>query len=264
MSRKVCVLVALVVLQAWLIVRLIGGLRKVGESEAKAQKRADLAAEADPDRDIEKHVRQLARLVADQGVEAHLRETAALRLMGLGETARSAIPALVGVLSDPHEDVRMCAAQALGDVGQGDPRAFDALVRALGDPARQVWHAAAISLAYLDSANSRTAAALGAVLLDRKPGEQVRRRMLSAASLPDVILAAGVVGAAKAYLNDLKAALDTVRSRRLDAASRLAELGPSGRPALPALRLAAEDGDPVVRQAAAEALKKVEGRGTRP
>src|SRR5262249_43629245 len=52
--------------------------------------------------------------------------------------------------------------------------------------------------------------------------------------------------------------------RRLWAASRLAELGPAARPALPALRLAADDGGPVVRRAAAEALKKVEGQGPRP
>jgi len=81
--------------------------------------------------------------------------------------------------------------------------------------------------------------------------------------LPALVRAVGAVGTATIYLNYLQKARESVRERRRWAAARLAELGPAARPALPALRLAADDGDPVVRRAAVDALKKVEGQETR-
>src|SRR5262245_19912892 len=186
-------------------------------------------------------------------------------LGAFGEKARPAIPALVGALRDPEYDVRWGAAHTLGEVGRWDRRAVVGLVRALGDPSRQVWQEATLSLAKVDPAGARTAAALGALLLDWEPDDSERCLVIRADVLLAAVLDGGLdaVTAVQDYLGRLELVRGCIRNRRLLAATKLAELGPAARPALPALRLAAEDGDPVVRRAAAEVLKKVEGQGRR-
>jgi HEAT repeat protein len=196
----------------------------------------------------------------DPGVRCH-----ACNVLGVfGEKGRPAIPALVGALRDPDSDVRRLAAHALAEVGRRDRRAVMGLVCALGDPVREVWHTAALALAKVDPAGARTIAALGALLLDREPDESIRRLMYSAKTLLDLALAEGAVVAVKVYLNDLEAMQESVRKRRLLAVANLAELTPAVKPALPALRLAADDGDPHVRRAAAAVLKELEGQEKRP
>jgi len=228
-----------------------------------------VAAPLDPptaDRDIDKRARELAQQLADQGADADMRREAAEELSRFKGMARPAIPTLVRALRDPDAGVRSEVAYALGRVSKGDRRAISGLVGALGDPAREVWHEATLSLAKIDPTGPRTAAALGALLLDRQPDEYLRRAMIQHAKLLLTLVLAGDLDAAEAveaYLEVLRGLRSSVRARRKDAASKLAKLGPAGRPALPALRLAAEDGDPLVRRAAVEALKKVEGQGTR-
>src|SRR5262245_33046505 len=229
---------------------------------------AFLAAPLDPptaERDTDKRVRELAQLVVDKAADPAERRMAALELAGLGEKARLAIPALVRALRDPDGPVQSSAATALGLVGKGDRRAITGLVRALGDPDRLVRYEATMSLTFLAPAGPATAAALGAVLLDRLYDEYLSSVGFLAKGLL-VPLVTGYVDVEGSGgwgdLYTLQALGDSVRGRRLWAAFKLAELGPAARPALPALRLAAEDGDPVVRRAAVEALKKVEGQGT--
>src|SRR5262245_50459179 len=90
------------------------------------------------DRATERRVADLARQVADEGLDLERRYNAALQLGKIGTAAKSAVPALL---------------------------------RALRDPDRRVWQMAAESLRRVDPAGPATAAALGALLLDWKPDE---------------------------------------------------------------------------------------------
>src|SRR5262249_42623015 len=116
--------------------------------------------------------------------------------------------------------------------------------------------------------NPARAAGRGAQLLDRQYDEYLGPLGEAVLEL-FAPLATGVfdptrLATVESLLDDLHRRSLGVRSDRQEAAHVLARLGPAARPALPALRLAAQDGDPVVRRAAAEALRKVEGEGPRP
>ena len=193
----------------------------------------------------------------------NLRWSACRVLAAFGERARPAVPALIRVLGDHDRSVRYEAVLALGAVGRGDQRAAAGLAGALRAPEREVRQEATRALWEADRSNPAIAAALGVQLLDWQPDEYLD--LLGEATLELLApLATGVFNPAGsrtvvrqlAFVPRLRF---QIRLERQEAAELLGHLGVAARPALPALRLAAQDGDPVVRKAAAEALKKVEG-----
>ena len=252
-----------------------------------------------PDHEIDRRVRELARQLSDKGTGSYLRQEATLELKKIGPRARAAVPALLRALHEPGRgwaaaealqkvdpdnkeavpalvrdlnsrdpDVRLNACAVLPDFGERARVAIPALVRALCDPDRWVRRVATTSLTDLDPAGPATAAALGALLLDREPDDlglmyslKPAARNLLATVLGGDLAAVGP--AVQRYSEALWSKRDRVRERRLWAAAKLTELGLAAKPALPALRLAADDGDPQVCRAATEALKRVEGQGTR-
>jgi len=112
------------------------------------------------------------------------------------------------------------------------------------------------------------AAALGAGLLDWRPGESLQ--LVGPAALNLLApLVTGNFDPVRFRTMPVRLRLFClmrlrVREQREGVAEDLARLGPAARPALPALRIAAHDGDPHVRRAAVEALKKVERKESRP
>jgi len=137
----------------------------------------------------------------------------------------TAVPSLLSLLKDSDRGVRLRAVAALGDLGGEVRRALPALLAALGETA----------------------------LNDRDDGVRAEavRALLRAGPQP-----ATEVGA---LVDALHSELDVVR---FHAAVALGDLGPAGRPAVPALIHASLwDEEAAVRVGAAGALWKIDGKG---
>lgn len=90
------------------------------------------------------------QIAALQSPEQLSREMALVRMAQMGGHARDGIAAIVLVLKDPTEGVRMAAAQTLGRLGNPSDVSGPALFAALDDPAVSVRVAAIGSLRHLD------------------------------------------------------------------------------------------------------------------
>ncbi len=155
------------------------------------------------------------------------RVEAALALSKMAPASRSAVPALTAALSDREPFVRMDAALALMRLrGEGRPAA-PALARALRDDRNRTNLGA-----FPFTVQEQVAVALGWVT----------------AGTPDAVPA----------LTDALRSARTERSREA-AARALGEVGPDARPAVAELRKLTDAPDLGVRQAAREALEKIEG-----
>ena len=139
----------------------------------------------------------------------------------IGANAKQAIPTLVKSLSSQDEEVVASAIFALGKIGPAAIGAVPQLRNLLG--------------------NQSTLVRLASVraLLEIQPGQ----RQLAAIAAPQLI---------QALSNERELV-------RAEAASALGELGDLGRRAIPSLRKLLDDESARVREAAAEALKKLEG-----
>jgi len=179
-----------------------------------------------------------------------LRETAIDALASIGPGAASAVPTLVSLLTDSKVGQR--AAQALGRIGSGARSATPALVGLLRSTQSSVRITAAIALG--DVGADRTTAdtvsvALGLALADAN----TTVRQQAALSL------AKLGREARAALPHLTQALrdeNTFAHRHV--AHALGEMGPAAASALPALKEKLADEDPATREAAAQAIRKVE------
>ena len=206
-----------------------------------------IAASAEPDERLrEAALHGLARFDAPEArgtllaAASHPSDRArAAAMRGLGQSAPDprALPALLHGLSDRNAWVRYYACQALGRLG--DPAAAAAVVALLGDPAGQVRIAAVEALARIDDDAARRAL-----------------REATASGEPELQRAA-LRGVGAARLSDgLPLVLDAVAApdalTRLVAISALSAFEAPG--VLASLRLAADDRDDRVRQAALDAL----------
>jgi len=168
----------------------------------------------------------------------------------LEDAAAPAVPALIGALSDSDIFVRWSAARTLGRINaKAGAQAVPALALALSDPDLDVRVTAASTLeAYGPAAR----AAIPALADGAGRGDPEFRRAAmyalqaigseaSRAALPNLIV-------------DLRS--DDPRVRRT-AAETLGHFGAAARNAVPALRLALQDEDADVRQAASDALLSI-------
>lgn len=219
--------------------------------------------------------------------------TAAIEAAGrLGGEAREALPNVTEVLKDKKADrlTREAAARALMQIGGVEtyPAMVPVLIDALGDPATDanVRKASAIALGHLMKGTGGPAvAALGQALTMDKSVDVRREAAVglekigaeSRAALPalqkalkdddkfvrsNALHAIGSLGKdATAAIPDVTPCLtDQVVEVRLAAIVALGHLGSKDDTAVVnALKSAAQDGQLAVREAAAEALKKIEG-----
>ncbi|MCG3178746.1 MAG: hypothetical protein BIFFINMI_01075 [Phycisphaerae bacterium] len=161
----------------------------------------------------------------------------------IGCIAPQSQAALVAALSDKEYNVRVAAAEALGNCGPAAKGAADALVKLLADPRGEVRRAAVQALGRLGEA-----AALATAL----SADDAQVRGWSARALGDMGNAAAAAVPAL-----VKAAADGDPQVRREAVLSLALLGPSAAGARDALSKACQDEDYVVRTAAAAALERI-------
>jgi HEAT repeat protein len=169
-----------------------------------------------------------------------VRRGRAAELLGALGTSE-AVEALVALLDDPDEEVRLVAARALGRAE--DPAAAEALVRSLGGSRAVPQRVVARSLARLGSgAEPALVAALGSA------------DVLTRAVAADILGLVGAVGSVPV----LAAAVRDPEGGevRIRAARALGRLGLSGG-APPLLEAVAEDNPPALRAVAARALGDV-------
>lgn len=189
--------------------------------------------------------RWLEALTSDS-VEA--RREAALALGQVGRrTEAEAIPALQKALADPDAFVRLHAAAALGTIGPRAAATVPSLVERLADRDPMVADGAAKALGRL---GAKASAALSKALDPQESPEDVR--VLAAFALGG--LGADGVSPLLRGLNDRSAAVRRTTARALGKSGGLAASAVK-----PLERLAEQDPDPRVRQAAAAAVRSIRG-----
>jgi HEAT repeat protein len=200
------------------------------------------------------------------------------------EIARDAIPALTQAVSDPETSVRLQAAFAIGRMGavaessvptlaaalakEKDLAVRKEIVKSLGGMGTAAAPAASAILKLLhdDNAEIRQAAALGLSKIGPEASTALPE-LLKAARDRDksvrchAIHAIGSLGKpAMSAIPELIEILrkDEVADVRVAAIEELAAFGPDAKAAIDALNTAARDGRPAIREAAQEALKKIQ------
>jgi HEAT repeat protein len=169
----------------------------------------------------------LAAILAGDA-EGAVRSEAALALMKMHPASRTAVPALTQALQDEEPGVRMYAALALFRFGREARSAVPALIRALGEEGNQRSVGA-----FFFTIREAMAMTLGRVSAGTAEGVPALMEILT--GKPTLSLRRAVVRA-------------------------LGDIGAEARPATPHLRKILADAGPQLREAAAEALQKIEGR----
>jgi HEAT repeat protein len=191
----------------------------------------------------------LAACLKDAEVEVRMSSTYALARMG--PTAAPAVPALgAAAAGDKEAAVRKEAAKALAAIGPKAGDAASALIKALQDSNADVRLQAAYALGRI---GPDAAAALPDLIKAVKDKDKSVRC--------HAIHAIGAMGkAATPAIPDLIGAVkdDVVADVRLAAIEELAAFGPDAKAAQDVLMVASRDGKPAIREAAQDALKKIQ------
>ncbi len=215
----------------------------------------------------------LIRALGDLDIE--VRWKAAVSLVKAGRTA---VPPLIGALTDANVYVRQGAARVLGDIGQRTTEVTASLIKTMSDPDPKVREFSAEALGKLGKGGAASIKALIAALSDIDPfvvGQSTASLGMSGReALPSVmavlqdknervraaaLVAIGKMGdAGQAAIPGLMAALnDGSADVRWHAANDLGALGPLAREAASALLARLSDPDQDVRWAADLALDMV-------
>ena len=199
---------------------------------------------------------ELADLLKDKQSDRISRSSAAFALGQLGAfDAATSVPVLSESLNDngTPAEVRKAAAEALGVLGPDARAAAVHLGAALKDKNLDVRRAAAVALDRLGKEAKPAFAAMKEALRDED--RAVRSQ---------VIHALGNVGRETPEVVPLliDATQDKVTEVRLTAIYALAAVGPAAKAAIPVLTNASRDGQPALRDAATEALKKIQEKST--
>jgi len=200
------------------------------------------------------------------------------------ELGKEFVPALAKCLNDDNAAVRQQAAFALGRVGAATEPATAALIDALGkEKDASVRKEILKTFASLGAAASMAAAAVLSSLQDANvevrqaaaialarispPADLAMPKLLKAIHDPDksvrchAIHALGALG--KPAVSAIPELIEILRKDdtadvRLAAIEELASFGPDAKAALDSLTVASKDGRPAIREAAQEALKKIQ------
>jgi len=216
----------------------------------------------------------VADLVKDlRGPDWDRRVMAAAMLGSLGAAAKPALPALLDGLKDPEATVlyRTAATLTLGQIGPEAKEAIPALIELLRardtrpglDPSdTDLWHQARANAAYaLGHIGPADTAAVIPALLDAVRKERGKIRGLALSSLGS--LGAGPDPETRAATPTILQTLEDWKEEawvRVAAAELLGRIGPAAKSALPGLTRAAQETNAELAKAAADSLKKIEGR----
>lgn len=195
---------------------------------------------------------QLLAILKDNKSDRFTRIYAANIVARFKEDATTSVPVLMATVGDPEAlaAVREAAADALGRLGPDAAEAVGLLARVLKDKEASVRRAAAVALGQLGEKSLAAWPAVKEALTDSD--KAVRHQAIR--------LAGSFGGQEKSVVAPLaQAALsDEHTENRLAAIQELGELGPIAAPARPILaKIAHGDVRPTVREAAANALKRV-------
>jgi len=206
------------------------------------------------------------------------RRDAAAVLGALGPAAKPAVLSLVGVLNDPNTVVRDRAVRALGSIGLQSETVMNGLLHALRDPEWTVRYAAVMQFSFngfsspeshavlqdLTTDSNQTVAHLAqsAVAAAERPIQSATYRFMlkqGTNRIYTLLQLAKLGPRAAETAPDIAGILTSDQPlERYLAACALAEMGPAAKEIVSAVRAAAQDADPVVREAAAEALYAIE------
>jgi alpha-L-fucosidase len=190
--------------------------------------------------DESRGVKALIRALEDKSPKIRL--AAAYVLGPMGRKARSAVPALLKTLSDPDNAVRVWTLKSLGDIDLRNPDVIAAAIKALRDPEPDVRRVALSTVIRLGPAATGVSTTLVDVLQDADAGIRAK-----------ACIAFRELG------SDGKAGIPALITRlsdpeldvRIRATEALARIGPGG---IPPLVRALKERDPRTRRAAAEIL----------
>ncbi len=206
--------------------------------------------------------------------DPQVRRDAASTLGALGPVARPAVPSLIAALNDPDTLVRDRVTRALGSIGIPGDAVVQGLLRALRDPEWTVRHAAVTQFAFSGFASEEALPALRALEQDenRTVAGLARSAVASAQrdAQADVHLLMLEHGGNRTYslvqlarlgprAAEATAAIRGILTSGLPLERYLAvcALEAIGRSSLPALEQALNDADPIVREAAADAVRSL-------
>ncbi len=195
----------------------------------------------------------LIRAITDNDEDDGVRMHAASALVEMGPQAAEATPALIQALKQRNERVAEWAVLILGEIGPAAKDAVPALIDALKGGDWDMRCYAAEALGRIGPAAKAAVPALEEALKDKKD-KNVRfyaAEALARLGLPDrglPVLIALLKG--KSWI------------LRKYAAMALGEIGAPAKAAIPALREALKDKEADVRNAAAEALKRIQADGS--
>jgi HEAT repeat protein len=205
-----------------------------------------------------------------------IRRNAAEALGQLGSSAKPAVDRLSKALGDEDPEVRVHAAVALWRI-EKNPKAFPVLEELLGKGNAATAHLAAVGLGQIGGENAEAAASLVRALdhadadVRRAASRSLGRIGAKALPVIRITLAKGTEEARRMAVEalgemgpeatgELTAALGNDKpAARREAARALGRLGTKAKAGEAALLEAVSDRDEGVRQAAAEALRKVRG-----
>ena len=194
-------------------------------------------------------VPQLTELLKD--ADANVRVQCAFALGRMGSIAAPAVPVLAELaVKDKQASVRKEAAKTLAAIGPESRSAVQELVRALEDPQTDVRQYAALALGKIGPDASAAQPSLQKALKDKD--QEVRCQAARALG--------GLGKAGTPALPELIRLLkdDDVAEVRIAVIQVLGEFGPEAKDAVDALSIASRDGRPAIRDAAVDALKKVQ------
>lgn len=194
--------------------------------------------------------------------DPEVRRKAAFALGAIGQPASGAVPALAAILADdPDTKARQQAALALFKLAPASESAVPALSRAVHDPDPLVRIDATFALARLGSVSQSAVPALLEALEDAD--NQTNVEVFPMTVKEAVVMALGRVSAGSTEaVGPLRRVLRSAPTDnlRIAAARALGEIGPGAMPARKELKRLLEHDDPDVREAAQEALDKIDGR----
>jgi HEAT repeat protein len=186
-----------------------------------------------------------------QDADANVRVQSAFALGRMGTTAAPAVAVLAKlVVNDKVASVRKEAAKTLAAIGADSRSAVQELIQALADSQTDVRQYAALTLGKIGPDAAAAVPSLQKALKDKD--QEVRCQAARALgncgkagllALPELIR----------LLKD-----DDVAEVRLAVIQVLGDFGPDAKDAVDALSIASRDGRPAIREAAADALKKVQ------
>jgi HEAT repeat protein len=192
---------------------------------------------------------------------ARVRREAVFALGACGAEAGEAVPALAALLlGDSDEAVRSEAALALSKMNPASRTAVPSLSQALQDGNPGVRMYAALALFRLGGAARPAVPALIQALGDEGNQKRVGTFFFTIRELVALALGRASAGTAEAVpaLMEILAGNGTLELRQA-VVRALGDIGVEARPATPHLRKLLADQPPPLRQAAAEALDKIEG-----